>query len=246
MGHYSEQVLDQLSFGVMAIDLDYQIIALNNMGAELLKVNKDDVMGGNVYDLFPSAPNEVRHVERTIETHEEYHVDVMPYHWGDYNLYLSIQTRILKENDEVYGAMVEFTDVTALYEKQLKLINRLEDMAVNVIPLNEGIALLPLQPIIDEVDFHYVLDKSIDRVSKMNVNDLLIDFSAISTVNQEFLEKVNKLIKAVSLIGTRVTITGIRPVVAKEWGFSRDQSFPTEIYPNLKIALDRIYEKDRV
>ncbi|MYL35159.1 hypothetical protein GLW08_03870 [Pontibacillus yanchengensis] len=59
----------------------------------------------------------------------------MRYKWDDYDLYLSVQTHLLKDEDDVIEAMVEFTGVTQLYEKQLRLINRMEDMAVNVIPL---------------------------------------------------------------------------------------------------------------
>ncbi|KGP71148.1 PAS domain-containing protein [Pontibacillus yanchengensis] len=240
MTYLPGKILNEISIGVLAIDVDYQVISINEMGAQLLQVNREDILGKNVYDLFPDAPSEVRHVERTIETGKEFNIDVMPYKWGKYDLYLSVQTRLLKTDDKVIGAMVEFTDVTQLYNKQLKLINRMEDMAVNVIPLSEGVALLPLQPIIDEVEFRYILDKGIANVSRMRASYLIIDFSTINTVDSYFIERVQQLVKSVSLIGTNVSITGIKPTVARTWIHSVEPSLQVEFHLNLQAALRNI------
>ncbi|KHE72180.1 PAS domain-containing protein [Halobacillus sp. BBL2006] len=235
-------VLDQLSLGVLVIDLEYQIIHINRQGKRLLQVEGLHLIGKSVYELFPDAPEEVRHVERTVEKLEEVKVDAMPYHWGNHDMYLSIQTKLLKESDEVYGAMVEFTDVTQYYEREQKLTEWMEDMSVNVIPLSDGIALLPLQPILDQIEFQYILDRGLHNVANMNANRLIIDCSTISRVDVVFFDKLSKLIQSLALMGTSVVISGMKPVLATTWVASNVPPMKVQFYTTLQIALRELYQ----
>ncbi|WP_394218793.1 PAS domain-containing protein [Halobacillus trueperi] len=237
------EVFDQLSLGVMVIDLDYRITQMNRQGAMLLQVNGENFIGESVYDLFPNAPEEVRHVERTLRTSEEFTFEAIPYQWGKYNLYLSIRTRILENNGEVYGAMVEYNDVTNFYEKEQRMRKWMEDMAVNVIPLSNGIVLLPLQPIMEQVEFEYILDQGLHNVVYMKATQVIIDCSTISTVALVFFEKLSKLIQSLSLMGIRTTITGMKPELSKLWVSSNLPALKVKFFTNLQVALNELYDK---
>ncbi|WLR47343.1 PAS domain-containing protein [Halobacillus litoralis] len=239
------EVFDQLSLGVMAIDLDYQITHINQQGACLLQVKEEDVLGKNVYDLFPNAPEEVRHVERTVRTSEEFTFEAIPYQWGKYNLYLSIRTRLLKENGKVNGAMVEYSDVTDFYDKEQRMMKWMEDMSVNVIPLSNGIVLLPLQPIMDQIEFQYILDRGIHNVTQMGAHQVIIDCSTITTVDHVFFEKLSKLIQSLSLMGVQTTISGMKPILSKTWVSSNLPTIKVKFYSNLQVALKNLYNSVR-
>ncbi|MCA0987336.1 PAS domain-containing protein [Guptibacillus algicola] len=241
MNGLSRAILDKLSYGVLAIDNDYRITLLNKAGADLLELSPDEVLGENMYEVFEGAPEEVRHVERTVKTHKEYFVDVMPYHYGKYEKYLSIQTRLLRESDTVVGAFVEFTDVSNLYKKQLQLVSRVESLSVNVIPLSEGVAVLPLQSTMDEFEFNHIIDKGVERVSELRVNELIIDLSAIGNIDPVLLANIQKLVNTISIIGTNVMITGIRPSVAIEWTKSNEGNIQARFYSNLGVALKDVF-----
>ncbi|WP_345240398.1 PAS domain-containing protein [Pontibacillus salipaludis] len=243
MNQLSNQMMNHLSFGILAIDTEYRITALNEVGARLLQINQEEAIGQNVYDLFPDAPEDIRHIERTAKTGEEVELDAMPYQWGKYRLYLSLKTKVLKEGNEKMGALAEFQDVTAYHEKQLELVKNMEDMSVTIIPVTNQIALFPLQPVIDNLEFHYILDKGVENISKMNVHDLILDFSAIRSVDLEFLNKIEKLMETVKLIGINVTLTGIQPAVAKEWSTGYDKPSDIAIYSTLQNAVEAIYTK---
>lgn len=243
MSQMSNQMMDYLSFGVMAIDMEYRITALNEVGACLLEVNQEEAIGQNVYDLFPDAPADIRHVENTVRTGEEIELEAMPYRWGNYRLYLSLKTKVLKDGDEQIGAIAEFQDVTAYQERQQELIANMENMSVTIIPVTNHIALFPLQPVIDNLEFHYILDKGIEKISKMKTKDLILDFSAIHSIDLEFLKKVEKLIQTVQLIGINVTLTGIQAAVAKEWSTSYEQPNDAAIYQTLQNAVEAIYSR---
>ncbi|GEN52677.1 PAS domain-containing protein [Halobacillus faecis] len=237
------EVFDQLSLGVMVIDLDYRITQMNKQGARLLQVDGKNSIGESVYDLFPDAPEEVRHVERTLRTSKEFTFDAVPFQWGKYNFYFSIRTRILEDNGEVYGAMVEYNDVTDYYEKEQRMRKWMEDMSVNVIPLSDGLALLPLQPTMDQIEFQYILDRGLQNVVDMKANQLIIDCSTLSTVDIVFFEKLSKLIQSLSLMGIRVTISGMKPVLSKLWVSSNLPPLHVKFFTNLQVALKDLYNK---
>ncbi|WP_347549002.1 PAS domain-containing protein [Pseudalkalibacillus hwajinpoensis] len=239
--HY--QIVNHLSTGILAIDLNYKVIHINEIGEKLLEVKREEIMGKCVYELFPSAPEEVRHVERTVKTGEEYHVKSMSYRWGNYNLYLSIKTSVLRNGEVMYGAMVEFTDITHSYEKQVELVNRMEDMAVNVIPLMDQLGLLPIQPVVEEVGFRYILDIGLQKVADRKVNTLIIDLSAISCLNDEFSEMVEKLCSSLNLLGIDIMITGVRAETALKWVSSGNDYIRTTYYPHVQAAI-KAYKKE--
>lgn len=241
MNQMSNQMMNHLSFGILALDMDYRITAMNEVGARLLEVNQEEAIGQNVYDLFPDAPEDIRHVERTVKTGEEIELEAMPYQWGKYRLYLSIRTKVLQEGNEQIGALAEFKDITAYHEKQEDLVKNMENMSVTIIPVTNQIALFPLQPVINNLEFHYILDKGVENISNMNVHDLILDFSSIRSVDLEFLSKIEKLIETVKLIGIHVTLTGIQPGVAKEWSTRYDKLSDVAIYQTLQNAVEAIY-----
>ncbi|MEC3885763.1 PAS domain-containing protein [Halobacillus sp. HZG1] len=237
------EVFDQLSLGVMAIDLDYRITHINQQGTRLLEVEEKDVLGQSVYDLFPDAPEEVRHVERTLRTSEELTFDAIPYKWGKYDLYLSIRTRVLQENGKVYGAMVEYSDVTEYYDKEQRMLKWMEDMSVNVIPLSKGLVLLPLQPIMDQIEFQYILDRGLHNVTHMGAHQVIIDCSTISTVDIIFFDKLSKLIQSLSLMGIHTTISGMKPELARTWVSSDLPTIKVKFFSNLQVALKELYKQ---
>lgn len=245
MSIVQDHILNHISCGILAIDLDFRIIHINEVAEKILKVKREDVLGENVYEVFPLAPEEVRHVERTIETGEEFFIEAMPYSWGVYNLYLTIQTRVLRESDKMYGAMVEFRDMTHLYEKQEELINRMEDMAVNVIPLMDQLGLLPLQPVVEEVGFQFLLDIGLEKVANMKVNTLIIDLSSVTSLNQEFSEMMLKLCGSLNLLGVDIMITGVRAEMAIKWISSGTDYIKTTYHPHVQAAIST-YKNSRL
>ncbi len=232
-----DHIMNHLSCGVLAIDLDYRVIQVNEVGEKILKVNRNEILGESVYDIFPMAPEEVRHVERTVQTGQEYFIEAMPYQWGKFNMYLTVQTKALMDSNKMYGAMVEFRDMTHVYQKQEELIERMEDMAVNVIPLMDQLGLLPIQPVVEEVGFHYLLDIGLQKVADMKVNTLIMDLSSITYLNDDFTEMIAKLCGALNLLGVDIMITGVRPETALRWVSSGTDYIKTTYHPHVQAAL---------
>ncbi|RIW29118.1 PAS domain-containing protein [Bacillus salacetis] len=213
----SSNVMDFLKNAILILDTDYRIIYLNPACEQLLEVKKEKVLLMNAYDLFPDAPEDVRHIENTVKYGKPVKVRRMPYQFGKFNSYFNLETHVLEENGSIIGALAEFSDVTEFVQKEEKFKFNLEQMAANIILLPEGKGVLPLnQTIIDDLEIELITEKVLISVSKQKLSSLIVDLSSIIEANQQFFHSISGLLNALRLLGVSVAITGMRPAVAQE------------------------------
>ncbi|MRX73062.1 PAS domain-containing protein [Bacillus lacus] len=91
-------ILDELNSAVLAIDTSYRITYMNPASEKLLQVDKNDALGISMYDFFPEAPEDYRHVENTVKYQREIVLEAVPLRWGKYNKYLNVQTHLIRQN----------------------------------------------------------------------------------------------------------------------------------------------------
>ena len=230
-------LLEKTEDAVLAIDHTYTITYLNRSCEQLLDIKKDMAIGQNIYEYFPEAPEEFRHVENTLKYEKEFALDEVPLKWGKYSKYLKIRTYLFKDKDRVTGAFVQFTDVTEQAEVKRRLSKRMEEMAVTLIPLSNEVVLLPLQPTVEQFDFTYILDRSLTGVAELRARVLIVDLSMIYETSPLFFEILEKLKRAVKLLGIRVVISGLKPDMAKDWVHSNIHHFESTYFINLQEAL---------
>jgi rsbT co-antagonist protein RsbR len=244
-------ILENIEDAVLAIDQNYRITYLNPPCELLLDIKKDEAIGEGMYEFFPEAPEEFRHVENTVKFEKELALDEVPLKWGKYNKYIKIRTHLLKDSQTVTGAFVQFTDVTEQVVMRDRLNKRMEEMAVTLIPLSDEVVLLPLQPTYEQFNFNYILDKSLTEIVELKPKVLVVDLSMIYETSPMFFEIIEMLKKAVKLLGISVTISGLRPEVSKEWVQSKIKQYETTYFGTLKSALkvinlDCTLNKERV
>ncbi|WP_044022932.1 STAS domain-containing protein [Bacillus sp. SG-1] len=224
---HNVNAMDFLKHAIFIIDAEYSIVYLNPACERLLKLKKEDVLHMNAYDLFPDAPEDVRHVENTVKFGKTVKVKRMPYQFGDFNSYFDLETHLLEENGKILGAMAEFSDVTEFVQKEDRFKSHLEQMASNIILLPEGKGILPLnQTIIDDLEIDLIIQRVLISVSEKKLSSLIVDLSSIIEANQHFFHSINGLLKALKLLGVNVSLTGMRPAIAQKMvssGVSVDQ-----------------------
>ncbi|WP_409290396.1 PAS domain-containing protein [Peribacillus sp. SCS-37] len=229
-------LLDKMSHAILAIDTEYNISYVNKECEDLLSIKKEDAIGRNIYEYWPDAPEDYRHVENTLKHKKEFSLDAVPLEWGSYDKYLKVQTHLMKEDNLVTGAFVEFTEVTQHIETHKKMSSRMLEMAISLIPLSDHLALLPLQPITEDIDFSYILDDSLTAVTKLRPKTLIVDLSMIEETTPMFFDIITKLQESIRLIGIEMLVSGIRPSMAKDWVHS-GVMLKNRCYSSLKAAL---------
>jgi rsbT co-antagonist protein RsbR len=123
-----QKALDELEEGIYILDTDLRIKFINKAGEKFLDVKREDIVGKISDECFGYPPNDVRLVEKTIEKGVEFVVDVLPYKWGKYDRFMKVQTKILRGNGQIIGAMAIFMDIT----QSVKLLS--EEFLARIIP----------------------------------------------------------------------------------------------------------------
>lgn len=122
-----EAVLESMVEGVLAVDADRRILALNTAAAELLGVAPDEVQGAAIEEAVRN-PDLQRVVTAAVSGQGPLEVD-LTVHVGDREQYLQASGALLRARDgEVVGAVVVLNDVTRL--RRLEAVRR--DFVANV------------------------------------------------------------------------------------------------------------------
>ncbi|WP_409251775.1 STAS domain-containing protein [Bacillus sp. SCS-153A] len=88
------------------------------------------------------------------------------------------------------------------------------ELSVPVVPLGPEIGILPLIGNIDTERARLLMEETLRHAEKLKLNHLVIDLSGVLTVDTMVADQLFKVIDALSLIGVKTIITGIRPEVS--------------------------------
>lgn len=101
----------------------------------------------------------------------------------------------------------------SLMEERQKEIN---ELSAPIVPIQTGIAVLPLIGIIDSSRFQYIINDLVPSIPNRSIDHLIIDFSGILTIDSEVAEQMFILHSVLQLLGIHVMFTGIRPNLSME------------------------------
>jgi rsbT co-antagonist protein RsbR len=99
-------------------------------------------------------------------------------------------------------------------EREDKHVRLLNELSVPVVPLFDGLGVLPLVGEVDETRAEVLRMKTLERCVQQDITSLVIDLSGVHSINHTVLEVLFSLSDSLRLLGVRVTITGIRPEIA--------------------------------
>jgi rsbT co-antagonist protein RsbR len=135
--------------------------------------------------------------------------------------------------DETVQSYEHFSE---LYKEQM--MKEVEELSAPVVPIMEGIAVLPLIGKIDHNRADILLNKVVPKISQLQLNYLIADFSGISHLDEITARNIHEIGNVLRLLGIHIITTGISPKLAltavhSGINLSRVTSFAT-----VKQALD--------
>ena len=109
------------------------------------------------------------------------------------------------------------------------------ELSSPVIPIKEGIGVLPLVGNIDTERATTILEATLEQSSAKNLNTLFIDLSAVPVLDTMVAQQLYQLHSALKLIGVNAIFSGIRPELAQTAvslgiNFSDFQTYSTLMY----------------
>ncbi|MFC4354022.1 STAS domain-containing protein [Chryseomicrobium palamuruense] len=88
---------------------------------------------------------------------------------------------------------------------------QINELSAPIVPVQEGVAILPFIGIVDYERMEYILNYVIPKIPKMGTDHLIIDFSGILTIDSEIAQHIFTLHNVLQLLGINLYFTGMRP-----------------------------------
>ncbi|WP_017726056.1 STAS domain-containing protein [Halalkalibacterium ligniniphilum] len=89
------------------------------------------------------------------------------------------------------------------------------ELSVPVVPLAEGIAVLPVVGEIDTYRAKLMMQITLQQSMQLQISCLIIDVSGVSMIDTMVAQKIFEIVKALKLVGVETKLTGIRPEIAQ-------------------------------
>lgn len=88
------------------------------------------------------------------------------------------------------------------------------ELSVPVVPLMPGVGVLPLVGNVDTERARLLMEETLSQAVKLKLTHLIFDVSGVMIVDTMVADQLFKVTSALSLVGVKTIMTGIRPEVA--------------------------------
>ena len=230
-------VIDAFSDPIFVKDRAHRFITVNRACCSLIGVSYDDAVGRTDADFFPPETVEVfwrvdDWVIQNAKPHEQEEDITSSGGGGEVRRILTRKFPLMDAKGEVTGLCGIITDVTHLrrreqraeqieagLEEKESLIERqgslLEQLAVPVIQLWEGILLVPLIGAIDERRAARILESLLPAIVQARAKFVLIDVTGVAAMDAAIAGYLGRTARASELLGCESIVVGIRPEIAR-------------------------------
>ncbi|KZE67143.1 anti-anti-sigma factor [Fictibacillus phosphorivorans] len=131
--------------------------------------------------------------------------------------------------------------VLAFERKSEEILERtkkeLRELSTPVVPIEDGLAVLPLIGTIDSDRTEHLLNNVLPKIPELQVDCLIMDFSGIVNIDSEVASHIFNIYRVLGLLGIEVLVTGLRPELAIN-AVSEGINFSSiKTYANVKQAI---------
>lgn len=236
-----QQVINTIPVALFVRDRNGRYLAANQkMAASLGGATVDAILGKTDAEMVPSplagAPNEDQQVFASAEAHTR-QVQEIEHDDGRFEYLETSKLPIVDSDGNAVAVLGMVEDVTARkIEEQDRLREQaaiiesqasvLAELSTPLIPLREGVLLLPLVGTIDTRRAHQVLEVLLEGISTYQAETAILDITGVRVVDTQVADGLLRAARAAKLLGTTVYLSGISAEVAQtlvQLGASLDQ-----------------------
>jgi PAS domain S-box-containing protein len=110
----------------------------------------------------------------------------------------------------------DLTEKRQTEERLKKQTQEILEMAtVPVVPVWEGILLVPLIGTLDSQRTQHLMERLLQRITETNSPVAVLDITGVPTVDTQTAQHIIETISSVRLLGAEVIMTGVRPTIAQ-------------------------------
>ncbi len=130
----------------------------------------------------------------------------------------STMVQITERFDKMIDSIFKITG--EVHEKHNKsrirsAFTELKELSVPVVPISQGVAVLPVIGSIDTERAKMIMQVSLNESIRLKLKYLIMDLSGVSTIDTMVANSLFQIVNTLKLIGVEIIITGIRPAIAQ-------------------------------
>lgn len=230
-----QAVLDTFDDLIFIKDRQYRWTGCNEAFCRFLGLSRDQIIGHSDADYLPPEQVEVfyRIDSQVIESGQFIaNEEKITSADGEQHTIYTRKYPLRDEQGAVIGLAGIITDITGLKKRQedleqleLTLADRaatiesqrilIEQIAVSVIQVWEGVLLLPLVGVIDTHRANRILESMLEAISRHQARVMILDVTGVPLVDTSVAGYIIRSIQASQLLGCESILVGISPHIAQ-------------------------------
>jgi rsbT co-antagonist protein RsbR len=230
-----QAVLDTFDDLIFIKDRQYRWIGCNDAFCRFLGLRREQIIGHSDADYLPPEQVEVfyRIDGQVMESGQPIaNEECITSANGEQHTIYTRKYPVRSEQGEVIGLAGIITDITGLKKRQedleqleLTLADRaatiesqrilIEQIAVSVIQVWEGVLLLPLVGVIDTYRANRILENVLEAIARHRARVLILDVTGVPLVDTSVAGSIIRSIQAAQLLGCESILVGISPHIAQ-------------------------------
>lgn len=205
-----------------------RLLLVNRLYARVVQREVEDLVGKTEDELYPAELVESwREGDRQLfasgkpmQFENAFEID------GEARDFLTMQFPLYDEHGAPYAICGVSTDITALKraERERQMLQNevilaqqavLREMSTPLIPLADGIVLMPLIGSLDSSRALQVMETLLEGIARYVASIAILDITGLPAMDAQVANALLQATKAVKLLGSEVILTGISPSVAQ-------------------------------
>jgi PAS domain S-box-containing protein len=207
------QILEY-SLDPVIIHTKFKILYVNSAAEVFFRGTKEEINGASPLDIFKESSKAA--IKKRILSAYEHPAEVIEetiYRMDGTPVEVELYCHPARIGD-TKAIQTYVRDITNRKESEKEHKKQINELSATVVPLLDGIAVLPLVGSIDEERASQLLEEVPFKVQRQKVECLIIDFSGIYNFDDVVTDTLFKINCVLSMLGVRSILTGLRPELA--------------------------------
>ncbi|MCP3026484.1 PAS domain S-box protein [Halobacillus sp. A5] len=215
-----KQIIDY-SFAPTIIHAEQKVLYINKAAEDFLLANKSELIGTSALGIFkeenkPYMRNRMAEIKESHQPGELIEISLIKADGSLVDVELTCTPVIFGETPAIQSVAHDITAHKLTASELDEVRHEIYEIATAIVPVSEGVSILPLTGRIDETRVNQLLDTIPLKLKDYDLDHLIIDFSGIYRLDEtvvSFFYQINDIIR---LLGIHPIFTGIRPELARK------------------------------